>query len=117
MPVPAILAICDRLVDEIGRRSHLFAWLRPPGPGAEDWLLVDAYYPGNRLVVICREEPTEHDYLYDKLVPEHGLRLLRVSPADLGADRSSVELALRRLIGELGAIRRRPLIPPVKVRA
>src|ERR1700686_1345654 len=62
--LPAILALCDRVVGEIGRRSHLFSWLRAPGSGPEEWLAVDAYYPGHRLVVVCREDRSASDYLY-----------------------------------------------------
>jgi len=99
--VTSVLVLCDRVLGEIGRRCHLFSWLRAPGSGPEEWLPVDAYYPGNRLVVICREEPTEHDRLYTELVPAHGLRLLELAPSELSADAAHAELTLRRLIAEL----------------
>ena len=35
----------------------MFAWLRAPGAGADEWLAVDSYYPRARLVVICRAQP------------------------------------------------------------
>jgi hypothetical protein len=107
--LPAILAMCDRVVGEMGRRSHLFSWLRAPGSGPEEWLAVDAYYPAHRLVVVCREDPSASDYLYAELVPAHGLRLLELTPAELGAggdtaelpDLASAEQALRGRIAEL----------------
>jgi hypothetical protein len=101
LTVPSVLDLCDRVLGEIGRRSHLFAWLRAPGAGPQEWLAVDAYYPGNRLVVICRDEPTEHDHLYAELVPAHGLRLLELAPSQLSADAAQAGLTLRRRIAEL----------------
>ena len=74
----AMLNLCDRLLDEVGRRQHLFSWLREPGAGTEEWLAVDAYYPARRLVVLCRDADGEHDGLFDELIPAHGLGLLRV---------------------------------------
>ena len=47
----------------------MFAWLRAPGAGADEWLAVDAYYPRARLVVMCRSRPGPHDSLYRELVP------------------------------------------------
>jgi hypothetical protein len=86
-----ILDLCDRLLGEVGRRQHLFAWLRAPGAPAGEWLAVDAYYPARRVVVVCRDEAGEDDGLFDELIPAHGLRLLRIAPASLGPD---PELAL-----------------------
>jgi hypothetical protein len=106
LPVSSILALCDRLVGEAGRRSHMFGWLRVPGADAEQWLTVDAYYPANRLVVVCRSEPEPHESLYRQLVPEHGLRLLELDPRTLGG-RDAVEASLQRLIAELGPAPRR----------
>ena len=54
---PAILALCDRAIGEVGRRKHVFTWLRAPGSMAGEWLAVDAYYPGHRLVVLVRDQP------------------------------------------------------------
>jgi hypothetical protein len=101
LPVSAILALCDRLVGEAGRRSHMFGWLRVPGGDAEQWLTVDAYYPSNRLVVVCRSEPQPHDGLYRDRIPAHGLRLLELNPLALGGP-DTVEASLQRLIAELG---------------
>jgi len=111
-PLPCsgtILALCDRVLGEIGRRSHLFSWLRAPGAGPEEWLAVDCYYPANRLVVVCRREADPFGDVYAKLVPAHGLRLLELTPSRLGADADAVDLpdleaaeaALRARIGEL----------------
>ncbi len=104
LPVAAILDLCDRVLNEIGRRRHLFGWLRPNNGAPGEWLAVDAYYPGNRLVVVCRDEPGEHDQLFGELVPAHGLRLLRFAP---GAVSGNPEGALRELIAALGP-------PPVR---
>jgi hypothetical protein len=111
--VPAVIGICDGLLGEVSRRQHRFAWLRPPGSGTEDWLVVDAYYPGNRLVIICRDddEPAGHDQLCAELVPAHGLRLLQLAPADLGPDRAQAELVLKSLLAELGPAPARPTGP------
>ncbi len=97
--VPAILQICDGLLGEVGRRSHLFAWLRSPGSGPGEWLAVDAYYPANRLVVVCREHPGGDEHLYAELVPAHGLALLALAPSELGADPEASELADPDAIG------------------
>jgi hypothetical protein len=105
LSVPAILGICDGLLGEVGRRQHRFAWLRPPDSGSEDWLVVDAYYPGNRVLVVCRDEAAAHDHLYAELTPAHGLRLLALAPGELG-DHADAILRLTRLITELGPIRR-----------
>ena len=97
--VPELLAVCDRLLGEVGRRRHLFAWLRSPDAGAGDWLPVDAYYPGNRVVVLCSH--SLHDSLYGELVPAHGLRLLRAIPAELADGDGGLAPALERLISGL----------------
>jgi hypothetical protein len=94
LPAPTILSMCDHLLAEAGRRHHMFAWLRAPGAGADEWLAVDAYYPRARLVVICRSGPGPHDSLYRELVPAHGLGLLTLDPAVLGNDRQAVQEAL-----------------------
>jgi hypothetical protein len=105
LPAAAVLDVCDRLLNEVGRRRHLFAWLRASGSGPEDWIPVDAYYPGNRLVVICREQPGEHEHLFAQLIPEHGLRLLQFAPKSVA---SEPERALRELISGLGPAPARP---------
>src|SRR6202140_615734 len=79
--VPQLLDLCDRLIGEVGRRRHLFGWLRRPG--SEDWVPVDEYYPGNSLLVVGRDEPADEDRLIETHVPEHGLRLLRLEPAQM----------------------------------
>lgn len=94
LPAATILSICDRLLGEAGRRSHMFTWLRVPGPSAREWLAVDAYYPRARLVVMCRTGPGPHDALYRQLIPARGLGLLRIDPAALGDDPADVEAAL-----------------------
>jgi len=72
LPYPMILSMCDDLLGEVGRRDHIFAWLRAPGAAADEWLPVDAYYPRARLVVICRSASRPHDAVYRELVPAHG---------------------------------------------
>src|ERR1700733_5120721 len=97
-----ILSICDHVVGEVGRRSHMFAWLRVPGSGSgtdhRQWLSVDAYYPRARLVVICRTAPRPHDALYRQLIPAHGLGLLTLDPEELGDDPAEVQAALEASI-------------------
>src|SRR5436309_7612858 len=55
----------------------MFGWLRVPDAAADEWLTVDAYYPGNRVVVTCSGV---HDALLSERVPAHGLRLLLLDP-------------------------------------
>ncbi len=109
--VARILDVCDRIVQELGRRSHLFAWLRAPDAGPGEWLKVDAYYPGNRLVVVWHEHPGPHDHVYSELVPGRGLRLLELAPSDIDGDPEGTELALRRMIAALGPAPRRAAEP------
>jgi hypothetical protein len=99
--VDHILSVCDRRLGEVGRRAHLFTWLRAPEAGADEWLPVEAYYPRARLVVVYRERRRAHDHLYRELVPRHGLRLLELTPADLGLTPAGTERALARLIETL----------------
>jgi hypothetical protein len=96
-----VLSLCDRHLDEVGRRNHLFGWLRPPGAGADEWLPVDAYYPRNRLVVLYRPRARPHDQIYRELIPEHGLRLLALSPDELGTTAAGTERALAALLAHL----------------
>jgi hypothetical protein len=108
---PQLLDLCDQALGEVSRRHHLFGWLR--APGIDDWLPVDAYYPGNRLVVVCRERSSAGDELIDELVPEHGLRLLRLAPGELTGDPEDVRTALRRRLDVLGPPPPRPRAVPV----
>ena len=94
-----ILSLCDRVIGEPSRRRHLFAWLRAPGAGAQEWLPVDAYYPAHRLVVVWRDRDVRRDTTYSELVPAHGLRLLELTPDELGGDPAD---AVRRMIAALG---------------
>lgn len=96
-----ILDLCDRVLAEPGRRRHLFAWLRAPDAGPEEWLHVDAYYPAHRLVVLWREQRSAYDHIYAQQVPAHGLRLLELSPEQLGGD---PDATLRQMIGALGPV-------------
>ncbi len=101
LPVGAILAMCDSLLGEVGRRRHMFAWLRVPGSASDAWLPVDAYYPRARLVVMCRAAPGPHDGVFREQVPAHGLGLLTLDPDVLGDDADAVEAALAAKIREL----------------
>jgi len=114
MPAPALLDLCDRALGEIGRRSHLFGWLR--APGSEDWLPVDAYYPGNRLVVMQREPLTADDELIAELVREHGMRLLWLAPHELPSDPERARTPLAGALAELGPAPARPRGMPAETR-
>jgi hypothetical protein len=94
LPVATILSMCDRLLGEVGRRSHMFTWLRDPDSSAGHWLTVDSYYPRARLVVMCRTVAGPHQALYQQLIPAHGLGLLTLDPAALGGDLPTAEAAL-----------------------
>jgi hypothetical protein len=101
LPASSILAVCDRLLDEVGRRRHMFAWLRMPGGTAGDWLPVDAYYPRARLVVICQAGRGPHDALLRELIPAHGLGLLMLDPIELGEDPEAVRSAIAAKLFDL----------------
>jgi hypothetical protein len=98
-----MLDLCDRALKELGRRQHIFSWLRAPEAGPEEWLQVDAYYPANRLVVVLHEHPGPYDHLYSELVPAHGLRLLELEAADIDGG----EFALMQKLAALGPAPRR----------
>jgi hypothetical protein len=101
LEVSEILDLCDRVLGEPGRRRHLFAWLRAPGAGAEEWLPVDAYYPRHRLVVVCQEWSSPNDPVYANEIPAHGLRLLELSPSALDGD---PDASLRRMVADLAPV-------------
>jgi hypothetical protein len=105
LPDPTILSMCDRILGEVGRRHHMFTWLRSPGATGE-WLAVDSYYPRARLVVLCRSRPGPHDALYRELVPAHGLGLLTLDPPALGNDRDAVQEALAAKLNDLEPVPR-----------
>lgn len=107
LPVEAILSMCDSLLGEVGRRSHVFSWLRAPGSGDPEWLAVDAYYPRSRLVVMCRPSGNPHEKLYRGRIPARGLGLLTLDPAALGDDPAAVEAALAAKIFDLEHLPRR----------
>ena len=109
-----VLTLCDRHLQEVGRRNHRFGWLRSPDGGSDDaWLPVDAYYPRNRLVVLYRPRARAHDQLYRELVPGHGLRLFVLSPDELGTTPAGAERALAALLARLGP----PAPPPAQAEA
>jgi hypothetical protein len=101
LPVAAILTICDRLLDAVGRRHHLFSWLRRPDAPTEEWLPVDAYYPSRRVVVMCAENDREYLPLYEELIPAHGMRLLQLAPSQLGDDPEAATATVERKIADL----------------
>src|SRR3989440_9320668 len=111
LPLEAILSLCDRLLKEPGRRRHLFAWLRAPEAGPEEWLAVDAYYPARRVVVVCEPQQRPHGHLYAELVPQHGLRLLEIATEELGGDLAAAEQMLQRRIANLAPVRPAPITP------
>lgn len=92
-----VLAVCDGLLREIGRRQHRFSWLR----GHDDWLAVDGYYPANKLVVYCGADPDEQR-LYEQLVPQHGLYLLVVEPEALPDDPLAAQALVREQLEQDG---------------
>lgn len=102
--VPEILDLTDRLLGERGRRSHLFTWLKRPGGGPADWLAVDAYYPGNKVVVVCRDTAGPNIEVFGELVPAHGLRLLEIDRSQLVGGRESAQQALEQRVAQLGPV-------------
>ena len=93
--------MCDRLIGEVGRRDHRFAWLRAPDSSAGEWLAVDAYYPRSRLVVMCRPALGPHEARYREMIPARGLGLLMLDPAALGDDPAAAETAVAAKIFDL----------------
>ncbi len=86
----AVLNRLDSQLGEAGRREHRFAWLRDAR--SDDWLVVDAYYPSNRVVVVASDDPDLLE-LCEALVPANGMFLLTLESADLAAAGSSESLA------------------------
>lgn len=105
--IPEILDLTDRLLGERGRRSHLFTWLRRPGGGPADWLAVDAYYPGSKVVVVCRDTAGSNREVFGELIPAHGLRLLEVERGQLVGGREHARQALEQQIAQLGPLSER----------
>ncbi len=99
--LPAVLNRFDWQLGEVGRRQHRFAWLRDPS--TDEWIVVDAYYAGNHVVVIASTDP-DVVRLCEQLIPEHSLFVLTVDPADLGgeADTDAVAKAMRTRLAEGG---------------
>lgn len=97
----AIVETIDRLLAEPARRRHLFAWLKRPGGGSEDWLPVDAYYPRLRLVVVCQPSSAPFREQLAELIPAHGLRLLEVDPDQIPGDRDAARRELERRLEAL----------------
>lgn len=108
-----VLDLCDEVLQARGRRQHRFDWLLgdPGRSGRQVRLPVDAFWPDEALVVEYRERqhdvPVQHfdkpdrltvsgvhrgeqrrmyDERRERLIPEHGLRLVIIKPDDLSAD-------------------------------
>jgi hypothetical protein len=110
LPAEEIVSICDDLLGEVGRRNHLFSWLRS-GPG--EWLPVDAYYPAHRLVVVY-ERRSE---LYGQLVPARGLQLLELDRDQLPKERAGAQAMLERRLGGLAPVAEPPRPTPQRERS
>jgi hypothetical protein len=106
-----VLGLLDAALGATGLRQHRFDWLRGDENqrGERTRLPVDGYWPGHRLVVEYRERQHDeavvlfdrrttvsgvgrgeqrrrYDQLRERLIPEHGLTLLVIKPANLDAD-------------------------------
>ena len=101
LPAPTILSMCDRLLGEVGRRHHMFAWLRAPGAGAGEWLAVDAYYPRARLVVMCGRNPRRTTRSTASSSRRVGSACSTLDPPVLGNDRDAVKATLAAKIFDL----------------
>ncbi|MFF1626683.1 hypothetical protein [Streptomyces sp. NPDC058272] len=126
-----VLDLCDEVLGEQGLRQHRFDWLLGDtgAAGRRTRVPVDSYWPGRKLVVEYREmqydQPTpffdkpgrltvsgvergEQRALYDARrdaeIPSHGLHLLVIRPADLGAN-SRGRLHRKDRTGDLKAVR------------
>lgn len=107
-----VIDLCDEILSERALRQHRFPWLLgdPGRDGRRRTLPVDAYYPGQGIVVEYRErqhdEPVaffdrrdtvsgvargeqrrRYDLRREAEIPRRSLRLVVVRPADLAADR------------------------------
>ena len=107
-----VLNLCDRVLGEVGSRQHRFAWLvgDPGRLGRRVRLPVDCYWPLANLVVEYRErqhgqsvphfdkperltvsgvhrgiQRALYDARRDECIPQHGIRLVIVTPAELDA--------------------------------
>ncbi len=96
-----VLAVCDGLLKEIGRRQHRFSWLRDPDAPGDEWLVVDGYYPANKLVVYCGDDAQDRR-LYDQLVPQQGLYLLTIDPDELPDDPIAAQAVVRKQLEDNG---------------
>ncbi|MGC5004780.1 hypothetical protein [Streptomyces sp. DT203] len=108
-----VLDLCDEVLGATGERQHRFDWLLgdPGANGRRVRLPVDAYWLGHGVVVEYRElqhdQPMAHfdkpdiltvsgvhrgeqralyDARRDTLIPQNGLRLVVIRPADLDGD-------------------------------
>jgi hypothetical protein len=125
-----VIDLCDVILGEQASRQHRFDWLvgDPGRNGRPRTLPLDGYYARHLLVIEYRErqhdQPVRHfdkpDVLtvsgvhrgvqrriYDERraieIPAHGLRLVVVTPGDLGADRRG--RLLRHRDSDLAALR------------
>ena len=64
-------------------------------------MVVDGYYPANKLVVYCGGDPEERG-LYEQLVPEHGLYLLTLKPDELPDDQVATQAVVRKQLEKDG---------------
>ncbi|MEU6228290.1 hypothetical protein [Streptomyces sp. NPDC047042] len=126
-----VLDLCDEALGQTGLRQHRFDWLLgdPGRNGRRVRLPVDSYWPDLRLVVEYRElqhdRPMPHfdkphrltvsgvhrgeqralyDARRDTLIPQNGIRLVAVRPAELDAD--SRGRLRRSRVADLEAVRR-----------
>lgn len=95
-----VLTVCDGLLREVGRREHRFSWLHDLD-SPDDWLVVDGYYPANKLVVYCGSDLDELS-AYRQLVPQHGLYLLAIEPDDLPEDPIAAQAVVRKQLEDDG---------------